>query len=139
MVNLFEHFSRWRIYLRVRSLKRVFVLLLALAWVPMMAHCNLEAIPGFQFLTCDTSEASPDSHCGEGCCSFESSSYHVESSKLTPPIVFVTLLCDFLFFEPKDLGLDPERRPFAIPPELSKTWQFVFRTALPVRAPSIAS
>lgn len=132
----------------MRFVKTFFVVLLALAWLPITAHCQLESIPGFEFLACqagDTASENPDSHCADtGCCATEKSSCRSERSPQTriSPNFFLysaarvpsaLALADMLPAEVSRGILT------AAPPELLKTWHFTSRTALPVRAPSLAS
>jgi hypothetical protein len=116
-------------------------LLLALAWAPMMAHCTLETVPGLQFLRC-ASDAQPAAHCdGVACCAVESGNYQAPSHQQIVPVLAIALLSFDIVadLEPSSL---PQVGPCILtsaPPELSKTWQFTFRTAPLCRAPSILS
>ncbi|ODU23830.1 MAG: hypothetical protein ABS95_03075 [Verrucomicrobia bacterium SCN 57-15] len=141
---MIERFAHQAYLLHVQSLKTLFVLLLALAWVPMTAHCSIELNPGFGFLECatDASKGESKNHCGDtGCCTFENGAYKTETSKPTcPPVAFVALFYQLVLLEHQNsLRLEPTLLVLAIPPELPQSWQFISRTALPVRAPSIAS
>lgn len=130
--------------LNVRFLKTMLVVLLAFAWAPLTAHCQLEIIPGFEFLAC-ASNCGPHSNSttpdDEACCAVESAHYKPEENH---PFVsaesFLVLLVhaavDLQAVRPIDAPSDALT---PVPPELPSSWQFVFRTALPVRAPSIAS
>jgi hypothetical protein len=143
--DLIEHSRPSRHLLRVRSVKAMLALLLALAWVPLTSHCLLESACGFEFLRCaaDTqgSPANPD-HCGDnGCCSVEEASYQTPSHQETVCVFALTLLSSELSadsecsFRPQ-VTLGPLT---SAPPELSTAWQFSSRTALPSRAPSLVS
>jgi len=117
------------------------VLFLALAWLPVTSHCQMEVLPGLEFLQCGTDNSQTD-NCGDsGCCAVESSSYqttrHDESNTLivlnllavvTLPVVESSL--------PQEVSLGVLT---SAPPEISRSWQFLSRSALPVRAPSSAS
>lgn len=126
----------------MRYFRITFIALVALLWLPVSAHCLLETATGLQFLECQTegqSSGNPDSHCtGSGCCSVERSHYTVERAPISPRFVALDLIT-----------IDPVQAPLnclptevslgiltAAPPELSETWHFVSRTALPARAPS---
>jgi hypothetical protein len=127
----------------VQSIKTLLVLLLALVWAPMTAHCNIESVPGFSFLTCETDvahETSPK-HCGTECCVLESSPYRSDDSKpVSAPIAVAAILCQLELIDLQQAAQHvPDLRLLTVPPELPKSWQFIARTALPVRAPSIAS
>lgn len=120
------------------------VLLMALLWVPITAHCQLESVAGLEFLRCDSdSDHTSDNKeaCGDGCCQVESGHYQVSRNQnIAPAVALLLATLDILadFQLPKlaapSQGLQP-----ASPPELSVTWQFIARAALPVRAPSVAS
>ncbi len=122
--------------------------LVALTWVLLTSHCKLEGIPGFEFLHCATdiheaaeSETGGDPCEDSGCCSFESAQYHATRQQEIAP-TFVSA-----FVPPGRLGVVENRLPDEIrlgipnaaPPELSSSWRFVSRAALPPRAPCPAS
>ena len=133
------------IYDGVRFLRNILCVLAALAWLPMTAHCRLESFPGLEFLACVT-----ESNChGEqgsdrgdaGCCSAEKSQYTTEQLRVTLPSP------DWLMISSAPLLTPAKSLPDEVnlgiltsaPPQLLKTWQFASRTALPARAPSLAS
>ena len=140
--------NKWRssgIYWGVRTLRTVLVALLALAWVPLTSHCRIEGLPGFEFLRCSsdvqTSNEGGDP-CSEGeCCAVESAMYQSLRLEKITPVVIVAIL------PAEDFGVVEQSLPdevslgilTAAPPDLPKPWQFSLRTALPVRAPSLAS
>jgi hypothetical protein len=116
----------------------------ALAWLSMTMHCQLASVPGLEFLACQTTApaSNPGSHCGDSsCCAAEKSQYKREQHRLklpSPdllPISFAPLLTPANSL-PDEVSLGILT---AAPPQLLKTWQFASRTALPARAPSIAS
>ena len=128
----------------MRFAKTILCVLLAFAWAPLTAHCQLEIIADFDFLAC-ASECGPHSAPtppdDEACCAVESSQYKPEEEQpIVSPAHFV------LLFVPAALELqaagpvDVPREALASgPPALASSWQFLLRTALPVRAPSPAS
>ena len=129
----------------MRSFRNILVVLVAVAWLPMTLHCRLEAVPGLEFLACQTEDVSheqPGADCGDtGCCLAEHAQYKTEQHRLTlqppnlVPFSFVPVL-DWL----EALSDEASLEAFTVaPPELPKCWQFVFRTAAPPRAPSFAS
>jgi hypothetical protein len=128
----------------VRNFRSIFFALAAFAWLPVSAHCQLETVPGLEFLACKTTApaSNPDSHCGDdGCCSAEKSEYKSEQLRLTLPLpdllpVSLTPILDAANSLPAEVSVGILT---AAPPQLRKTWQFASRTALPARAPSIAS
>lgn len=119
--------------------------LLALSWALLTSHCQVEAMPGFEFLRC-----APDSHQSDesgdpckdnGCCAIESAQYYAPRQYEVVPVIVVGLapLDNFDAVErslPKDISLGILT---AAPPELPRSWQFSLRTALLPRAPSVIS
>ena len=128
----------------VDRLRKTVALLLLALWVPVTAHCKLETLSGLDFLACVEHQDSvphQDSDCKEDvCASVESGNYRVEDN---PPLILLPLA----IVAPVDidwLADDPWPEPIIsaethAPPELSRLWQFSCRTALPPRAPSLAS
>ena len=126
----------------------VMVSMLALTWVLLTSHCKIEAMPGFDFLRCATdihppteSESGGDPCKDAGCCSIESAQYHAprQQENATVAVVVVVPADNFGVVEqslPKEVSLGILT---AAPPELPSSWQFLSRTALPPRAPSLAS
>jgi len=129
----------------VRGLRNTLLLLLAAAWLPLAAHCRLESLPGLAFLSCADEKAchqGTDSPGSGECCSFESAEYFLPSHQ--PDVSPALVLALPPFESPTELvrGL-PESVALGVltaaPPDLPASWQFAFRTALPPRAPSLAS
>lgn len=117
-------------------------LLLALAWAPLVSHCQLESLSNLQFLRCETANqpAEPGSgHCSDtSCCAVESGHYLLPSHQLIVPVnAFAPVLSaaveDVVRRLPPQVNLGELT---AAPPELASGWQFRFRTAPPSRAPS---
>jgi hypothetical protein len=137
---LFEQLRPIRISIIVNWLKKIMALALVAVWPLAMNHCKLETVPGLTFLhTADHSES--QGGCGtDGCPTVESGSYRAEDQQA--PVAAVVVLD----FQPIELLLPtPPHAPSvsssqtAAPPEISVSRQFVFRTASPPRAPSLAS
>lgn len=134
--------------LAVRTIRITMVSLVALMWVLLTSHCKIEAMPGFEFLRCAAdihapaeSESGGDPCKDTGCCSIESAQYHAPRQHELVPIVLLAIVPadNFSVVEqslPKEVSLGILT---AAPPELPTSWQFLSRTALPVRAPSLAS
>lgn len=146
-------------------IKTALVSLLALAWVLISSHCRIEALPGLGFLSCASEVYAAgltptDSHnqerhsndgneCGDpctekGCCSIESAKFHAPRQHDVAPVALVALLGIMASdrFGPLALSIPAEVSGglrTAAPPEIPSSWQFSLRTALPVRAPSLAS
>lgn len=127
----------------------MFALMLALAWVPLMSHCQLESSSVLAFLRCAPEGQPPGSvpgHCdGPSCCAVESGKYQAPSHQQIVPVfvpVFALALLPFDLVADSGNSLPPQVSLgllTAAPPELSSTWQFTFRTAPPSRAPSLVS
>ena len=120
---------------------------LALLWVPITSHCQLEAIPSLTALLacCDHEETTApheDEDCEQdACASVESGDYRTQEHDpllVSPDRISVEISA--VVIELKSL---PDEVSLGIlttaPPERHHVWQFAFRTALPVRAPSFAS
>jgi hypothetical protein len=129
----------------VDRLRKTVALLLLALWVPVTAHCKLETLSGLDFLACVEHEDSvphQDSDCQEDvCASVESGNYRMEDN---PPQILLPLaiLVPAIIDQPAENSLPPQPTFSAVsfaPPELSKGWQFFFRTALLPRAPSFVS
>jgi hypothetical protein len=127
----------------VKWLRTILVLATLGLWFPATNHCRLELIPGLEFLRCasDTAEANCDADCAtDGCDVVEKGLYKSENDRPAVPLPrasfallvpsLAEMLCRVAVSQPQSV--------FA-PPELPKVWQFSYRTALPPRAPSIAS
>src|SRR6185295_6551715 len=112
-------------------------LVLLVLWVPITVHCTLESVPGLEFLKCAT-DADQGKDCeGDSCTQLESATYKISDTHadFLPP-AFASLFA-FLIFE-----LPVDEQPTTVIetlPEISSSWQFSYRTALPPRAPSFVS
>jgi hypothetical protein len=129
----------------VRTIRIAMVSLLAIAWVLLTSHCRIEAVPGFEFLSC-ANETLPSSTGGDpcddaGCCSLESAQFHApRQQEETPLSIFALKPC-----QASDVVEAPSFSeitlviPIGPPPEASTCWRFHSRTALPPRPPSFVS
>ena len=128
----------------VRRFRNIAFALAAFLWLPVSLHCKLESVPGFDFLRCGDNFASSSHNTNKDCsdcCKVEKSQYQTEQLRATDPTI------DFISFT--DFAVAPSLKSLpvevslgiltAAPPEFPKSWQFFSRTALPVRAPSVAS
>ena len=131
----------------MRRFRNLLFALAAFLWLPVSAHCQLEALTGLKFLACET-----DSSChGDpksssdiaGCCSVEKSQYQQAAqlrvslpSPTLLPAMFTVLILPAANALPIEVCAGILT---AAPPELLPSRHFLFRTALPVRAPSLAS
>jgi len=131
----------------VRYLKTIWVLALALLWVPITSHCQLESIPSLTALLscCDHEDAAApheDEDCEQdACASVESGDYRTPEHD--PLFVAPDFVASEIVAIVAELDLLPDESSLGIlataPPGQHHIWQFAFRTALPVRAPSLAS
>ncbi len=126
----------------VRSLRMILALVLAVAWMPLAAHCQIERVTGLEILKC-TPLPGGEAPCSPGdagsCCGWESGQYHLPAGQpqVTAPLVAVVPLV--LVVESWMPTEGNGQRVTEAPPGPPKPWQFCLRAALPVRAPSIAS
>ena len=113
-------------------------------WLPATAHCAIASIPGLKFLACSSSASQAGNQpapCEKGCCSVEKSQYlrENETVKVMQPDLAALIITAFLNFVPATTSESIQFVASNDPPELVNVWQFIFRTALPARTPSIAS
>jgi hypothetical protein len=127
--------------------KGIAVALLAL-WLPATLHCQLETIPGLEFLSCcqhpdgDKGAAQHERDCAnDGCAEVESGLYTLEKTQVAPAKSLLELapvsIAPTETRPPQDHAALPDLS--SPPPELDSTWHFLVRAALPVRAPALAS
>lgn len=122
------------------------VLTLAALWLPVSVHCQLEQLPGLEFLSCcdheDTTAPHQDDDCeGDACAVVESGLYKIEERQTSLPAPDLTPVMFQLLPLPAPISCNLARSGVGgtAPPEFSRIWQFVSRAALPPRAPSLAS
>lgn len=114
--------------------------LLALAWVPVTQHCELEAI-GLIANQCDSiTHAEGHSCVGDACNQLESGAYKPTNGSLKAPspvlMACACVMCSgIVAVIPPAVEL-PSRIIVEPPPELRPTWRFVRRAAPLSRAPS---
>jgi len=120
-------------------------LALVALWPLAVSHCDLEQLPGFQFLACvegDAGASHQEDDCEtDSCASVEGASYKPESGRLavpTPPGTLSPFLTAILL-ESARPAADTSVLFESASSSLPTSWQFSLRTALPVRAPSLAS
>lgn len=127
--------------MRRRLLNIAMIGLMAFLWLAQASHCHAGSIPGLDFLGCTSNNAENEAHscCGGTCKTIETRQTKTDEKKRVAspqpeiPRWLTSSLIAFLLSEPEtDRG-----NAFAdVPPEFPKCWQFLSRTALPVRAPS---
>jgi len=127
----------------MRHARALLSIALAIFWLGMPVHCNLEAISTISLFACaDTDCSSPaDEGCADDFCN------NLESGKYFPKKSFTLakapLVPVFTTLDSAELSDQPEHSVVitandVIPP-LSSSWLFVQRVAAPPRAPSILS
>ncbi len=121
-------------------LPRMFCFLLALAWVPLTQHCELEAMGLIAEQCASTDHAVGHSCGGDSCSEVEKGAYKPASAdlKVTSPLL---LACACAVCAAMAAVIPPVEElpsPTAVEPpgELRPTWQFVQRAAPLARAPS---
>lgn len=127
----------------MRNLGNILFALAALLWLPVSAHCQLESATGLEFFHCadKTSDSQNPARDCRDCCALEKSQYRSQQIRLTIPAPDLSPLSATPSL-PAASTLPVAVRPgslTAAPPQLLQTRQFLFRTALPARAPSLAS
>jgi len=119
---------------------------MAVLWLPISVHCELEEIPALQFLSCcpdDDAAPHQDDDCEtDGCAVVESGLYKTEERRasLPAPILVFCVVSNWLAAAP--VAPEPaifDLPPVSPPPEISVGWHFSFRTALLPRPPSFVS
>ena len=123
----------------MKRLFQLFTILLALAWLPIATHCSWEGLIAGDLFKCDTGTAQKGdcSEDGDGCVAVESGSYKVpDTAPEVPTPLFAVVLFELPVVVP---NLSEQAAPHtAAPAEVPVSWQFVARTALPPRAPSLS-
>lgn len=143
----FERFSAVAILTKVKWLRTMLVLTLAMLWLPVSLHCELEGIPSLKFLSCCPEENSAPHHDDDcqtdGCAVVESGLYKTEERLVLLPepemvlAVFLSGLRETLLSAPETAARPCPGR--IVPSEISRAWQFALRTAPSPRAPSFVS
>lgn len=127
----------------MRLVKASAVVLLTFFWVLATNHCALEQFVGLEFLTCsgghEAGDPDQNNDCeNDGCALVENQLYKAEDTQATdfaPAFLLAAILAlgGTELPAPPNLVCMPSE---AVPPEISRVWQFSRRAALPPRAPS---
>src|SRR5262245_35305420 len=85
---------------RVSRLHKILAILFLALWLPVTSHCQLEKIPGLEFLECP-SDVAEDSHCDDDACvTIESGDYKIQDNDTSlPHPVFTIVLFNFALSE----------------------------------------
>jgi hypothetical protein len=125
----------------VTGLRISLTLLLLALWLPATSHALLES-SGFihQSESATDSDSDHDHDAADGICATASVTAPLVKAAPSPAVLYIIAFATF------DISLSStETHALSLsglgpsPPLLPKSWQFVFRTALPGRAPSLAS
>ena len=112
--------------------------MLALLWAPVTSHCLFERLPGFEFLACcdheETSAPHEDEDCSTDACAVVEAGFYKLQDQEDLVVAALELELDVFGTVPKihDVVVTASQPP----PDLAVAWQFAYRAALPVRAPS---
>lgn len=132
----------------MRNWKAILMVLFVGFWLAASTHCGWEQLADLPLFACqetaNPSQSSPASHCDDTFCQTVESGHYLspqqKSSDLLQAAVDLWLLQPCVDAAALDETYDESPRVMVEPPpELPRRWQFVFRAALPARAPSIAS
>ena len=141
---IFDHPQAVCILGPVSKLTKFVALTVLALWGLAVMHCKLEALPGLDFLqSCCFVDSAPSSEkdCeDDGCGAVEDGGYRTEEQTVSAPqpLLILALLASATQAPLPEL----RARFFPVsesPPDLPRIWQFAQRTALPPRAPSLAS
>lgn len=133
----------------MRLLRKIAALLLVALWLPTAQHCMLEAAgllsaqEEYEDHTqcCETAEGI----CDDGACNLlEGGGYRQGGAQIVAPVPNFTV-CVWSCVQPQafliesDVEADTAKASFERPRDSSPVWQFLQRTALSPRAPSLAA
>jgi hypothetical protein len=127
----------------VKAFFKVVALCLALLWVPMTSHCDLEHLPGMGFIACcELPQSGPhqDDDCEtDVCATVESGHYKTEERAVTAPApCLIALLVSPLLAASSSEEFSALPIPPSIREDLPPRWAFILRQASSPRAPSSA-
>jgi hypothetical protein len=140
----FEHSLAACILSAVSWLTKAVALTVLTLWGLAAVHCKLEALPGLEFLKrccfADSATSSQQDCESDGCGTVEKGAYRAEerTASVPQPLLILALLAPEIETPMPRVRAGSFAESHA-PPELPKAWQFLHRTALLPRAPSIAS
>ena len=121
--------------------KAILSVLCLATWLPATQHCQLEKLPGLEFLACPT-DTPGNSDCeGDSCDVVEHGAYKtpdnrpVASLKMALSVAWVLSDC----YDTEQLAGGLADISNLAPPDIPQGWQFLTRAAPSPRAPSFAS
>jgi hypothetical protein len=129
----------------VQPLKTAVTVLVLAVWAACTAHCAVENLWGGATLPCCNEDGGqPDQaphapgHCV--CGAIQAGGYVSQDGARSIPLPLGGVVLFVVAPYPAELPTRPGRvEPAASPPGTVEPWQFLFRAALPARAPSLAS
>ena len=143
-LGLLNHCGRG-IPFSAQRIKATVALMLALVWLPAVSCCLIDSSGLLGKRDCCSKEHSSSAPapggCDKPCAALASATFLPQQLQplVIAPVGLVLFDCaDFLLDVQRPAGIGREL-PATAPPELAGHWQFSFRTALPPRAPSVAS
>jgi hypothetical protein len=128
----------------VRRPGGILVWVILLLWGLATWHCELEEVPGLQFLACCQHPGQAphqDNDCEhDACYTVESGPYIGAGEPVSAPRPAVARGYG-LWLPPANVSitLSPRSLPLTAPPELARVWRFLVRAAGSPRAPSVLS
>lgn len=127
----------------MKRLHTLTALVLVMLWAPITWHCKLERIPGLEFLHCSSDTPSGTDCEGDNCKTVESVAYKLSDDQAVDvaPNIYLDSHAAPSVAEDQSSSRknDGSVAVAGVKSELRTSWQFRFRTALPPRAPSLAS
>lgn len=130
----------------MQSARRLLVWVMVALWLPATLHCAMDQAGVFDSKPAccheDSSKAADANDCGTRCDIVGGDTQKLANHLVKVPApVLLVWLSNAVVSLPDELAFAPQVSPDGAesPPELSRTWQFVERAALPPRAPSLAS
>jgi len=131
----------------VLPLRRIVALLLISLWLPATLHCQLEAAGFATLFTCtedhhDSTRSDHDQPNRDACDILEAATFKPAANHTIAPHRLPAVIAPIFVRLTPTLGQLPPISgvvDFVAPPaEISSTWHFTTRAALPARAPSLA-
>lgn len=116
--------------------------MLVVLWLPATLRCEIETLPGLEFLGCATPCNGADDKSCSDCANLETGLVKISNDQIKAPAPAELLLCQCEFclrpeFSAPDSGVRVTRQQTGTRDERQRTWHFVRRAALPSRAPSV--
>jgi hypothetical protein len=117
----------------VRLLHKLLAVVMLAIWLPASMHCALEDA-GILEKDSACADSPTGTHDRSDECQFETSGIHLQKSEIAVAALIPALVVVIETAQLDSCGLVILANPSL--PDLCPSWQFVYRTALPIRAPS---